>query len=439
MMQPGAELVEWIPQVSPEFRSPWHLIDWAAMIEACLVRPVRGLCAVPIRHHKTETTIHGAVWLLTKKPTLRIIILTHSHERAETLGKRARELARAAGVGPMRGHDTIAKWQNERGGGIQIMSAKQSRLGEDCHVLIFDDPLDEISSLEPDARQAADETIAHYTARCMLNGQRGSVLGVMSRWHPDDPIGRRLLRKGWTYVCFPAIIDLGLETERAFAPDVWGITELKATRAEWAESDPTEAGFWAQLQNDPKPPNSNIKDPARYSVLPDWPGYRTGYGLDMQYSEKKRSDWAGLVAIRFWGARGFLLQSERFKLDLDTVYDKLTAFKLVHGAGPIFSYVSGPEVGSIRYLKKRGLVVKGMPARFNKLVRGQKTIDDWNTGQLLVPEHGVWVPKFVSRVLQFRGIEGDEDNEFDAMVSCRDGIKGPGLAQRTKTMGQRRM
>jgi hypothetical protein len=438
-MPQGVELVEWIPKISPEFRSPWHLIDWAGMIERCLCEAVRGLCAVPIRHHKTETTLHGAVWLLTKNPKLRIIILTHSHERAMTLGKRARDLARTAGVGPMRGYDTIEKWQNDQGGGIQIMSAKQSRLGEDCHILIFDDPLDEFSSLEPADREAVDTTIAHYTARCMVEGHRGSVLGVMSRWHPDDPIGRRLLRKGWTYISFPAILDLGLETERAFAPDVWPLDELKATREEWAEKDPSEAGFWAQLQNDPKPPDSRIHDPARYSVIPEWPGWRTGYGLDMQYSSKKIADWAALVAFKVWGAKGFILQSERFKLELDTVYDKAQAFRLVHGAGQFYSYVSGPEVGSVRYLKRRGLVVHGMPARFNKLIRGQRTIDAWNSGKILVPEHGVWVPGFVSRVMQFRGVEGDEDDEFDAMVSVRDGMLGSPLASTVKPVGQRRV
>ena len=177
---------------------------------------------MPIRHFKTQTALHGIVWLLCKDPSARWLLLTHSHDRAVWLGKRARKLAEVAQVGPVTGQNTIEDWSNRHGGGIVVMSAEQSKLGYDVHGVFFDDPMDEHASMDFERREAVDETINHYTARCMRRGQPGPVLGAMSRWHPDDPIGQRLLRTAahWNHIHYPAVIDEGLPNERAFAPDV---------------------------------------------------------------------------------------------------------------------------------------------------------------------------------------------------------------------------
>ena len=155
-------LQEFIPAISPEFSSPHHLSDWTDQIElAAKGVAVRALCAEPIRHFKTTTTIHGLVYAIVQDPTSRWLFLTHSFERARTIGKKIRQIAEAAGVGPVRGYDTIETWSNKDGGGAIVMSAEQSRLGEDVHGVLFDDPLDEHASMDQLRRDKVDETIAH--------------------------------------------------------------------------------------------------------------------------------------------------------------------------------------------------------------------------------------------------------------------------------------
>ena len=106
--------------------------------------------------------------------------------------------------------------------------------------LIVDDPLDEHGADNPKVREDVDEAISLYTARCMKAGKRGPVLIVASRFHPDDPIGRRLQRTAvdWVYVHHAALLDEGTPGERAFAPLVWPVEELKRVRLELAEKDP---------------------------------------------------------------------------------------------------------------------------------------------------------------------------------------------------------
>ena len=93
----------------------------------------------------------------------------------------------------------------------------------------------------------------------------------------------------------------------------------------------------------------------------------------------------------------------------------------MYGHGAIYSYVAGPEIGAVRYFAQNGIEIQGMPARFNKRVRAQRTIDLWNAGKILIPERAPWVASFLERTYSFRGIEGDADDEIDALVSAADG------------------
>ena len=75
-------LLEFIPQLSPEMTAPTHLEEWCDLIELSHYRSgIRGLCDVPIRHYKTETTLHGIVWLLVQDPTREIISYAHARGR----------------------------------------------------------------------------------------------------------------------------------------------------------------------------------------------------------------------------------------------------------------------------------------------------------------------------------------------------------------------
>jgi predicted phage terminase large subunit-like protein len=439
-------LLDLIPRLTPHHRRPTHLATWCELIERASNEPIRALCSIPIRHFKTESTVHGIVYLLLRHPTWRIIFLTHSAEAANKWGKRIRQIAEATPIGPSKNWSTIAEWRNEVGGGVVVMSADQSRIGYDCDALIADDPLDEHGANDPKVRESVDEAISLYTARCMKDGKRGPVLIVASRFHPDDPIGRRTQRTAveWHYVCHSALIDEGLATERSFAPDVWPLDELKATRAELAERDPSERIWWAQFQNVPKPIGTDLfREPARYARLPEW-SFRLAYGADLAFTAGATSDYFAMVAAKIMGTTIYILEVQRHKLDAHLI--ESTAKSMIarwggHGddqvTGAIYSYMSGPEVGLARLMRERGLPFIILPARYNKLVRAQKTIKRWNDGLIQVPTSGPWVKGFLHRVACFRGNDHDEgDDEVDALVSLVDGSGGGAAGGRPRTLGK---
>ena len=429
-------LLDFIPVLSPEFQSPVHLSDWCGMIERCLKGGVRAMCAVPIRHFKTWTTLHGIAWLLIHNPKLRIILMCADHERATELGKMCRRLCDAAGVGPVRGDNIILDWKNDQGGGVVCMSAEQSKLGRDVDILLVDDPITEHTADDAEVREAVDHSISHYTARAQRAGALGSVLIVMTPWHPDDPVGRRIARTAvtWEYVRHPAIKPDGT----AFAPHVIDVDALRQIRLELAEQDPTERLWFSQFQCQPFVPGREVfGEPGRYVELPSWPGYRDGIGIDMSFSISKKADYFALVAGRLYGGTIFLREVQRVRSDIEEMTTAVRGAWQRFGRCTVYTYYAGPELGAIQHLTLQGLPIQGMTARFNKDVRAQKTRQRWNSARVLIPEGAAWATQFVRRVKLFRGAESDQDDEVDALVSLHDGMIGSAVAP-PSAMGERR-
>jgi hypothetical protein len=414
--RPG--LLDFIPLCGP-WAAPYHLADWVEYLERAPFGDLRLLCAVPIRHYKTTTAMCAIAWWLLRFPRLRIMYMSYSEHRVLHVGKKIRDLCDRMGVHPARGYDTILDWSNDAGGGVRCLSADQSNLGGDVDVLLWDDPIGTFAQADsPEHREKVDENIGLYTYRLQ---PRGSSIGIMSPMHPDDPLGRRLERKSprWERIIHPAILDLDGPEERAWAPDVRTLEKLKADRVAEAERDPTERIFFSQTMCSPKYPGGSMfrADPLRYSALPTYPGWRTFYGLDMAFSQAKYADYAAVVAFRAWGNKAFLLYAERFAYDAGLIQAKLHAVRALYGEGPIFSYISGPEIEAVRHLNAAGLPVAALHAGANKLWRSEKPRAWWNAGNVLIPDDAKF-NAFVARCASFRGFEGDPDDEVDALTSA---------------------
>ena len=441
----GMGLGEFVQWLTPAFSGPGHLTGWVGLIERAAGEGVRGLCSVPVRHWKTWTTVHGIVWLLLKDPTRRIVFLTHSYAAAEKWGKEIRKLAEALDhrlgamgtIGPTRGWNKIEEWRNESGGGVVVMSADQSRIGYDVHVLVVDDPIDETGAQDPMKREEVDTNITFYTGRCIRAGVRGPVLIVASRFHPDDPIGRRVDRREvkWEYIHNQAI-TVDEKGEHAFAPEVMGLEALHSIRAELAESDPYERVWFSQFQNDPRPEGTDFfGEPTWYDELPKWT-FRTGHGADLSFVDGPGADYFAMCSANVYGSKVFVLECRRVKLDAVQIEGTARGMISRYGHGAIFSYMSGPEIGTAKLMRERGLPFVIMRARYNKLVRAQRTIKRWNDGDIALPRKAPWVRGFVHRLQMFRGHPKDKDDEADALASMCDGMVGGALGGGPKSLGK---
>ena len=138
--------------------------------------------------------------------------------------------------------------------------------------------------------------------------------------HPDDPIGRRLTRMRATWVRPPpSDRGRGSTDERAFAPDVMDLAEIKRRRAEASEADPGELLWHAQWQKSRKPrsiPRSVSRDGTRRSR----PGPASGTPWAGPRVQGRSTH--GLLRAgdrELYGLRGFVVEVVRENPDFDVM------------------------------------------------------------------------------------------------------------------------
>ncbi len=410
-----------------------HLLEWCEAVESCLGGGVRGMCSVPFQHWKSTVTLCGIVWLLLRRPTLKIILLTHSHEKAAAMGKELRELWKLAGGTTRKGFDTIAEWQTDQGGGCVVMSWQQSKLGYPCDVLLVDDPLDETEYMLDASRKRADEVITLYTARAATH--LNSVLIVASRWHPYDPIGLRLDRKSvkWKYIYCSGIVGysdpppgrgllehLELTGATAFAPDVLSLAQHVQMRNEWAEQDPSLRRWYAQVQNDPLPDAMGFFPGERLYTGPPPDGARM-FGVDAAFTAGKKSDYFACIGGVCNGDDLYLFGGRRHQRGLTEAIASLRELDTMWPRSRFVTYASGPEVGVYHAIYETcGIAVEVMPARWNKATRSQKAARAWRSGNVYTPADQPWARPFLAEAHGFDGREDGVDDQVDAFVSLYD-------------------
>jgi phage terminase large subunit-like protein len=359
--------------------------------------------------------------LLETMPALNVTIMQYSYEKAQSSGRFLREYAKAIGVKIKEGHNTIGEWKTERGGGCVVMSVDQSRAGFPTDILLVDDPLDEHSSATQRDRDLADRQIALYTMRAGMH--LDSVLIVASPWTTDDPGPRRERRGGWRVLRRPAIVDEGGPDERAFAPDVRTLDQLKEIRREYEQLDPTLRLWWAQFMCQPLPPALGFFE-GEHEMLGDIPvGAPYGFGFDCAFTQGKKSDYTGVVGGALVGPELWVDFARRGKVGLTYSIQLLQECFERRPDAQFFSYASGPEVGIYHALVERlGLPLQVMPARFNKSTRAQKAAHAWREGRVRVKFRQVWTPTLLAELHAFDGSETGVDDQTDGLVSLYDGM-----------------
>ncbi len=417
-----------IPALSPALQCPYHM---KAMVDACESaesKPRRIVIAAPVQHGKSTTMLHWIVKLLLQNPKRKIVHASYADAFANSQSRICRELAKTAGIQFKDDLDTVFRWGTEAGGWVMFTSVGGAVTGYGADIVIIDDPFKNREEVERvDVR---DKVFTWYQQTILPRiAPWTSIICVASRWHIDDLSGR-LLKLGFDEVHLKAIQDDGT----ALWPAVRDLDFLRDQRR-----DMGDYAFAANFQGEPYlSGETKLGVPARYKFLPVDPGYRYAMGVDMAFSKERMADYFALAILLVYGDRGWVVRIERTKSDIDAIEARIRDRWLTYGQCPIYSYMSGPEVGWAEWLIKRGLPFHRMQARYNKIQRAEYMCRCWNDGRLMFPEQSEWFPPFYSRALAWRGLENDQSDEIDALVSAVDGgMSGSGFV--SKTFGKPRI
>ena len=282
--RPPVTLLDYAEATIPGYKSPKHILEIIAALEAVERGEIRRLMVViPVRHGKSELisrTFPG--WYLARHPTRQIIHASYASSLVTTFGRRVRNIV--AGPGHARlfpegmrlsaDSKSANRW-NTREGGIYVAAGVGGGItGFGMHLGIIDDPHSggQDATSETYRDRAWEWYRSDFITREIMeedSGVQSAVVVVGSRWHEDDLLGRILETEGekWTVIHRPALDDFG----RALWPERYNEKFLNDKRVEvgprnWQslyQGRPTaeEGGYFKRkdMRKGPMPPKSELR------------------------------------------------------------------------------------------------------------------------------------------------------------------------------------
>lgn len=414
---------------------PRHFGPLCDAIEDAVVRGKKIRCVVegPRQHGKTTIVEHAEAWALHKLPELPACYATYGQDYSGKRSREIRHLYQRTGGRLSPDHNTIQEWRNTRGGGLLATSPGGSLVGHTVKLAFLDDLLKGRAEAEVLAnRELIDSWLRSDLLGCMTPS--GSIFLVASRYHEDDESGR-LITRGWDRLRFPALCDdpehdpLGRVMGEPLCP--WGPDPREPRTLEFLLEKCAEVGEydWDSLYMcRPRPAGGALfRNATLCDSIPRI--VRAAWGADFAYSAT--GDYIALVLLGL-GDDGYLyvLDVRTWRKSIVEVLGQVLEARATNAEAQVASYVSGPERGVLQMLSLHNppLRVRGLPARWSKLYRAEKTATRWNRGEIRILRGSPWADSFVRIVCGFTGLGDGRDDEVDALVSAHDWLMISGSA-----------
>jgi hypothetical protein len=445
-------------RVSPQLHPPRHFARYCEKIETSIGADLRLVFSAPPQHGKTECTLHGLVWLVLNHPGKRHAYITYSQQRADSVSRKVRRILADAGV---KCEGTLDMLRLPNGGQILFRSIDGGITGEPVDGLaIIDDPFK--NRREADSALRREQVLECYREAIETRVHPGaSILVLATRWHPQDLSGT-LIDEGWECINLPAFAEEhdpnGREVGEALFPEMWSVEALEKKRRKVLEFT-----WQALYQGHPRPKGGTVFEGAHYyTQLPT--NFRGGYGVDLAYTAKARSDWSiclGLIVDEDSNPEF----PDMYLVKLDRAQVKAPEFALTLKSRhrqrqhwPMLWRCSGTEKGVADFMTERGIPLETENPPGDKLVSSEEAAAAWNDGRIKVPDPDAFrdesgslmqgwewlednLDAFLDIVQNFTGSGKEHDDDVDALgnaVKVTNGEMDLSTAMRLRMLNNRR-
>lgn len=267
----------------------------------------RDVVTTPPRTGKSRLlAIWTVVWALMRDPDALVVLVSYSDELAQTHSREARQIITEHGdlLGFRLSPDktSAGRWRVDgRAGGLLAAGIGSGLTGHGGDLIILDDVVKNAAEADSAAhrRRIANEYRSTVATRVH---PRGSVVLVMTRWHPEDLAGTLLRDEPdvWRHTNIPAVSEVGIDDALGRAPGVVMTSALGYTAEHFAAARRTsgERSWYALYQGSPTTLEGGLvkRDWLDGWRLPSAPprSLRTVVGVDP--SDSGSGDACGLVA-----------------------------------------------------------------------------------------------------------------------------------------------
>ncbi len=181
---------------------------------------------MPPRYWKSTTaSIAFPAWVLGCLPDTRVIITSYNAGLATGFSRAIRNLLvdepyrrifgdKSGQPGPVelsRDSRSVESWQlSDSLGGVVAAGVGGGISGKGANLLIIDDPHKDRAEAESEAIR--ERVFSWYTSAAYMRVEKGAIIIIQTRWHPDDLSGKLLKRMAddpeadlWTVLNLPAL------------------------------------------------------------------------------------------------------------------------------------------------------------------------------------------------------------------------------------------
>jgi predicted phage terminase large subunit-like protein len=388
---------------------------------------------LPPRHLKTFLGICLAAWILGRKPSTKILVVTYVDPLAQHISYNIRQILQLPWyktVFKTRIADDRAKvndFATTQGGGVYAASAGGALTGRGGDVIIFDDPLSIDDANNLDQIERVNRRFDSVVMSRLNNPKTGKVVIIAHRLHQDDLSGHVLKQRGWRHVCLPMIaprkksLELGGATWHRkkgslLKPTASGRKELKALQA---------SAYFETLYQQNTGGSRSIKIKREYFsdfapdsisalpiVLSVEPGHRGGEGRSYSVIQAWARSDGNYLLIDQW--------REQCKYgELRSAY-KAFVRKYRPAAALIEATANGPAlIADARRPHVR--VIEIVPNGRSKAERVREHIGTIRAGHIRLAGGRAWRDEFIAEFVAFPS--GSFDDQVDATTQYLEWIK----------------
>ena len=400
----------------------------------------RIILQVPPRHGKSllASQLLPAAYLLAH-PDRYVGISSYSAELAEGFSRKAREYFREGGGLISASSQAVNAWGTEAGGGLWAAGVGGAITGRSGHLLIIDDPVKNREDAESDRMMEKLNDWYTSTLYTRLEPKVGAIVVIQTRWSENDMIGQLVEnefnvsekgREDWTIVDLPALYedpddrpklpahceiipDWREEIGEALCPQRYNQEDLERIREAVGSRD-----FASLYQQRPAPDGGNMFNPNWWQYY-DWdtplpPFQRVILSVDCTFTDNKKSDYVVGAVIAQAGARFYVLDLVREKLDvLGTMAMISRMYKRHQLSGTIIELAaSGYAVYQMMQKKVPGLI--GFKPDKSKESRAASVVPMVEAGNVYLPASEAWLDSFINEFNLFPASKNDD--QVDAIT-----------------------
>jgi predicted phage terminase large subunit-like protein len=419
----------------------WHISLIAEYLEAARRgKFTRLIINMPPRALKSIcVSVAWPAWLLGHNPSSRIMAASYSAPLAVKHSLDCRMVLQSSWYKQVFPNVQIARDQNEKykfmttARGFRFAtSVGGTTTGEGGNFLILDDPLSPAQAMSATTRDMANHWFDHTFASRLNDKEKGVIVLVMQRLHPQDLTGYLLAKGGWTHLCLPAVATARETHDFRTVKHVRDVGELlhkereSAALIERAKIELGSAAFAAQYQQNPLSEESAMVRPwwfKRYLVAPA--SERIVQSWDTAIKSEAHHDATVCLTFCEHEGKSYLLDAEMLRVEypeLKRAFMMLTE-KWKPQAILIEDRASGQQLIQDARRETQLPIIARNP-KSDKITRFAAVSALIEAGRVLLPEQAQWLADFEAEIFGFPNVP--HEDQVDALTQYLDWFRENG-------------